>query len=95
MNRACRDLDVVIPVGWRSEEVEDGAVVPDVVGPNGGPGQHVLLNERGVLCSLAEPLSHFGQGVVGDVEHREVGESMSEETVNEARCTCADIDHCR
>ena len=83
---------VAPPVGFGRQEMEDGAVVPDVEAPGRLPrsdigGQPVHL--RGLR---AEPPAGVPQAGRRDVEHGHVAEAPREQGSGQGRCPAADVD---
>jgi hypothetical protein len=83
--------DVAVAVGAVGEEVEDGAVVPDVVAAIGLPVEHVG-DDVGDADPVTEASAKDGKGVGGDVERGDVSVPGSQQVVGQRGAPASDID---
>ena len=86
-------LDVGGALGGVSEEVKDGAVVPDAVAVLRELGCEEVDGEPVDLCCTgAEACASVVERLLGDVENGEVGVAGSEEVVDERGLAGADVE---
>jgi len=84
---------VGVPIGGLGQEVEDGAVVPDVAVLLGQrDGCDVAQKPRHRVRAPGEPVAGDVDGALGDVEHAEAAVSPIEQVIDQRRFTGADVD---
>ena len=74
------------------EKVKHGAVVPEVEASLGFPRQCIAGDEADLASLVAQSLPHLVEHMCRDVEHGQIGESPSEQTIDQQRGTRPDVD---